>query len=134
MATLSSTNCFVVGEQSSDSFVSSSLSNVSIESRLLALQPGDRLGDLVTGVLVLKKGSDIGSSLATGVLHFSLEISLEKDVLRNFGRNLGDFDMKEASDMSRLLLFLLAGLKFCFVNCSSVASSTDERDEEHSLL
>ena len=66
-----------------------------------------KLGDRVAGVLVLKKGSDMGSDLGTGDLHFSLEISFEKEALRNLGRNLGDLEMKDASDMSKLLLLLL---------------------------
>ena len=109
LAKLSSTNCLVVGEQSSNSSMSASLSVSLIkQSRLLGLCSVVKLGDRVAGVLVLKKGSDIGSVLGTRVLPFSFDISFEKEALRNLGRNLGDLEMKELSDMSRLLLLLLA--------------------------
>ena len=68
----------------------------------------------------LKNGRDIGSCVKELDLFLSLEINFENEVLRNFGRYFGDFDLGSA-ETSEFDLFFAASLKM-----SSTASSTEE--------
>ena len=122
LARLSSTKVLVVGLEGGDSSTGSSSSGV-----------GQR--DLES--TEEKKGRDIGSMAAGGSgVRSLLCISFENEERRNFGRNLGDLagepgpretESKTPRLRLRRLFDLLRG-----VTTASVASSTEETEEERS--
>jgi hypothetical protein len=91
------------------------------------------LGYLVTGVpIVLIIGRDIGSVKDSTAFDLSFETSLENDDLRNFGRQFGDLETIDISDVSKLFNAFLLVPQLAFIKFSSVASSTDETEDDKS--
>ena len=77
--------------------------------------------------IVLIIGRDKGSVI---VFELPAETSLENDDLRNVGRKLWDLETIDISDVSNMFNVLLLVPQLAFVKFSSVASSTDETEDE----
>ena len=88
LAKLSSTNLRVVGEHVGLSTAAAGSSGLFSEVKYcLSDSSTDHVGELELEVWrVLKKGSDIGST----IFGLSLEMSREKELRRNFGKKRGD--------------------------------------------
>ena len=80
--------------------------------------------------IVLIIGRDIGSVIGSAVFDLSLKTSFENDDLRNVGRKLWDLETIDISDVFKMFNVLLVFPQLAFVKFSSVASSTDETEDE----